>query len=40
MSKLPEFASNMKCLRIFNSLVFGPEVPCPECGVAPVSHEG
>ncbi len=31
MSKLPKFASNLKCWRIINKLVFGPEVPCPDC---------
>lgn len=31
MSKLPKFASNLKCWRIINNLVFGPEVTCPVC---------
>lgn len=31
MNKLPVFASNKKCWRIINNLVFGEHLACPEC---------
>lgn len=32
MSNIPNFASNKKCWRLINKLVFGEEVSCPLCG--------
>lgn len=34
MNKLPVFASNLKCWRILNNLVFGEELTCPSCSAA------
>ncbi len=31
MSKLPKIASNLKCWRLLNCIVFGDEVSCPVC---------
>lgn len=31
MNKLPVFASNKKCWRIINNLVFGEHLACPDC---------
>lgn len=31
MNKLPVFASNLKCWRILNNLVFGQKLICPSC---------
>jgi ribosomal protein L37AE/L43A len=32
MSKVPNFASNLKYWRLINKLVFGKDVCCPNCG--------
>lgn len=31
MSKLPKIASNLKCWRLLNNIVFGNDVTCPRC---------